>query len=86
MPQRVNPITHDNDREVLYLGATGRSTRYISERTGLSPYQIAYRLRKDNIKRADYRNGVSTLSQKLERMGRHVFVVTVLERLRRKYK
>jgi hypothetical protein len=86
MQYRVDPLNNDSDREVLFLGAIGKSTRYIQERTGYSPHQIGYRLKKDEVKRADYRNGTSELSQRLERMNRHVFLVTVLRRLRKKYK
>lgn len=63
-PKRVS-WSNDECLEVAILGALGFSTRYICERTGLTPCQVSYRLGKGSIKRADYRNGESAMAQRV---------------------
>lgn len=48
-----------DDMETGFLGLLGFSTKFISQRTGYSSGQIQYRLHKGDVKRADYRNGIS---------------------------
>lgn len=55
-PRRVD-FEVDHDRTAAVLGILGFSTRYITQRTGLTPCQVTYRLHKLEIRRADYRNG-----------------------------
>lgn len=52
-----------NDLEVAILGSMGFSTAFIMERTGLTKYQVVYRLTKAEVKRADYRNGHSRIAK-----------------------
>lgn len=58
-PRRVDFFLFKEDYECAYLGALGFSTRYIEQRTGLTPGKVTYRLKKATIKRVDYRNGES---------------------------
>jgi hypothetical protein len=59
----VDFFKYDEDFECVYMGALGFSTRGIQFRLGsgkrLTAGQIAYRLKKANVRRADYRNGDS---------------------------
>jgi hypothetical protein len=57
--------THDEELQCAILGGQGFSTKMICERTGLSPFQVAYRLKKGAIKRADYRNGNSDVAEQV---------------------
>ncbi len=61
----VDFANNPDDFETLILGALGKSSNFIASQTGYSPGQIAYRLKKREIKRIDYRNGISELSQRL---------------------
>jgi hypothetical protein len=63
-PRRVN-IDDETDFQCLHLGATGMSTRFIQNQTGLSPCQVTYRLQKFAIRRMDYRNGTSPIAQEV---------------------
>lgn len=60
------------DFEAILLGSLGKSTQFIMMQTGLSPGQISYRLKKQQIRRMDYRNGISELSQRLLTVERKV--------------
>lgn len=55
--------TSNEDLQCAILGAIGFSTKFIAEKTGLTPCQIGYRLNKGRIKRADYRNGQSDMAE-----------------------
>ena len=61
----VDFVNNPQDFEVILLGALGRSTKFIISQVGYSPCQITYRLHKMDIRRADFRNGESELSQRL---------------------
>lgn len=52
---------------VVLLGSEGQSTKSISSYTGLSKSQVLYRLKLENVKRADYRNGTSAVARALIR-------------------
>ena len=58
-PRRVDFLTDVDDFRVALLGALGKSTRFITTHTDLTPYQVNYRLTKAGIKRRDYRDGTS---------------------------
>lgn len=51
------------DFDVALMGSLGFSTKAIMNKTGLSFSQVIYRLNKGKIRRVDYRNGETTLSQ-----------------------
>lgn len=68
----VDFINNTSDFEVLILGSLGRSTKFITMRTGYTPSQIIYRLRKQDVRRMDYRNGTSELSDRLLSVERKV--------------
>ena len=61
-PRKVNWQSNE-DLQCAILGAIGMSTKCISQRTGLTPCQVSYRLGKGQIKRADYRNGESDMAE-----------------------
>lgn len=86
MPTRVNPAQNDLDFEVLYAGASGRSTKFIQNHTPYSDHQISYRLKKDGIKRMAARNGDTEFSQIIYEQGRELFLQMEMGRLRKKYK
>jgi hypothetical protein len=60
-PQRV-VWKSSADLECAIMGALGFSTKFIGERTGLTPCQISYRLKRGDIRRSDYRNGTSRIA------------------------
>jgi hypothetical protein len=63
--RRVDFLAERTDFNCAQLGALGFSTRFIKEKTGLSPCQISYRLRAAGLttdaglSRQAYRNGES---------------------------
>lgn len=59
-PKRVDFLNDKTDLQVLILGELGFSTAFIHEKTGYTGCQIAYRLRKQSLRRSSYRNGEST--------------------------
>lgn len=63
-PRRVT-WTSDEELQCAILGSMGFSTRFIQEKTGLTPCQVSYRLNKASIKRRDYRNGESAMAQRV---------------------
>lgn len=63
-PLRVN-WTSDEDLRCAILAGLGFSTQFIMEETGLTASQISYRLKKGQLKRADYRNGESAIAQRV---------------------
>lgn len=48
-----------------YLASIGMSTNLICEKTGLTKSQVAYRLKKVQVKRADYRHGRTAVARTL---------------------
>ena len=86
MPTRVNPFLNNQDLEVLYAGASGRSTKFIQAQTPYSQSQVLYRLKKDGIKRMDARNGDTEFSQLMYEQGRELFLKLEMNKLRKKYK
>ena len=64
-PRRVNFLTNKEDLQTAVLGSLGFSTIFIQKMTSLTNCQIAYRLRKANIRRMDYRNGITNLSHRV---------------------
>jgi hypothetical protein len=67
-PRRIDLISDDADHACAFFGAIGMSTKFITKRTGLTPSQISYRLKKggftreNGASRMDYRNGDSPFS------------------------
>lgn len=86
MASKVNPLFNEQDLEVLYAGASGRSTQFIQGKTPYSPGQVLYRLKKDGIKRADARNGDTEFSKIMYEKGREIFLQLEMNKLRKKYK
>lgn len=80
-PRSVDLFGGD-DFECVLLGSLGFSTRLIQNRTGLTPSQVAYRLRRAGVKRADYRNGESTLATSVYRNSRNLAMPSVEAQLR----
>lgn len=70
-PRLVDFLNEKDDHECAFLAAMGFSTYYIAERTGLSPCQITYRIKKAGLtsdsgaSRRDFRNGVSPFAKTL---------------------
>lgn len=85
-PRRRNPFLHQEDFDILYHGARGMSTKFIQARTDMTACQVAYLLRKEGVRRTDYRNGTSAFSRQMERLGKQVFETSVLRPLASKYK
>lgn len=83
---KVNPFLNRHDLEVLYAGASGRSTRFIQAQVGLSVGQVSYRLKKDGIRRAEARNGETEFSHQMYEAGRDLYLRLEMNRLRKKYK
>jgi len=65
-------LFNGEDFHCALLGSLGFSSRLIASRTGLSNSQIAYRLRKGQIRRTDYRNGDSVLAERVITQTRRV--------------
>lgn len=80
-PRRVN-LLNGSDFKCALLGSLGFSTRLIMTHTDLTPSQIAYRLRKGEIRRSDYRNGDSAIAHNLLQRARVVAVPALKEHLR----
>lgn len=59
--RRVDFVRNTKDFEVVFLGGFGQSTKRIAEQTGYTTGQILYRLKKGQVKRRDYWNGVSPM-------------------------
>lgn len=71
--QRLVDFLHVRaDYQCALLGAFGFSTYYIKSKTGLSPGQIGYRLKKAEISRMDFRNGQSVYAEMVLRNVRQV--------------
>jgi len=60
------------DFQCALLGAFGFSTYYIKSKTGLSPGQIGYRLKKAQISRMAFRDGQSVYAELVLRNVRQV--------------
>lgn len=63
-PRRVTWLDDDDLRCVFYA-KMGFATQMISENTGLTTSQVAYRLRRARVYRKDYRNGSSDMAQRV---------------------
>jgi hypothetical protein len=63
-PRRVD-WNNTEDVQCAILGSLGMSTKCISDKTGLSPCQVTYRLGRANIRRVDYRNGDSYVAKRV---------------------
>jgi hypothetical protein len=81
MPLRVN-LYLGVDFKCVLLGGLGFSTKLIMEHTDLRPSQIAYRLRKGDIRRSDYRNGESSVAENLLQRAQTVAVPAIKQHLR----
>lgn len=57
------------DLECLLLGKVGIAHWKIAERTGLTPYQVAYRLKAAGISTTAYRRGETELAKKVMDMA-----------------
>jgi hypothetical protein len=60
-------MDNPDDFQCTLLGSLGFSTRFIMAQTGFSHAQVAYRLRRARIRRADYRDGGSAISSSVLR-------------------
>lgn len=80
--RRVN-LLHGDDFHCALLASLGFSTRLIHSRTGLSPGQIAYRLRMGAIRRQDYRNGDSQLADRILKQTRTIAVSEVKSHIKK---
>jgi hypothetical protein len=80
--RRVN-LLHGDDFHCAMLASLGFSTSLIHSRTGLSPGQIAYRLRMGAIKRNDYRNGDSQLAERILSQSHRVAVSEVRSHIKK---
>jgi len=66
--RRVDFWDDVDDHTCVLLASLGFSTRYICERTDLSPSQVTYRLKKagltteNHASRSDFRNGTSPMA------------------------
>lgn len=67
--RRVDPVNDGDDRMCLLLAMKGRSNQNIRQETDLSDGQISYRLRSYEIKRVDYRDGVSPLAKAVDKVA-----------------
>lgn len=68
--KRVNPFTEPADMLCALMAEYGMTTRFISERTKLTPGQVSYRaLTKFGIRRSNYRNGQSLGSRAILKHG-----------------
>jgi hypothetical protein len=61
----VDFVNNKHDIQCAIMGRLGLSTKFIKERTGLTPCQVGYRLNKKSIKRADFRNGRDPIVERL---------------------
>jgi hypothetical protein len=68
-PRPVDLLGDPEAFEAVLLGALGRSTKFIQSRTTFTPSQIAIRLKRGNVRRMDYRNGVSPVAALVEEMA-----------------
>lgn len=59
----VDFLHNAKDLEAAVLASMGFSTDFIQAKTGLSPGQIGYRLKRAGVKRAEYRSGNSALAR-----------------------
>ena len=69
-PRRVDFKVNKDDFLAAWLGELGRTTKYIQSRTGLTACQVTYRLNKANVRRMDYRNGITATSQAIEELAK----------------
>lgn len=70
-PRKVDPFTEPTDFQCALMAEFGMSTKAIVEHTQLTPSQVCYRTRnKFQIRRADYRNGMSLGARTVLRYGR----------------
>lgn len=59
---KVDFVNNDHDLQALVYGSLGLSTEFIADRTRLTPSQVLYRLKLQQVRRADYRNGGSPVA------------------------
>lgn len=64
--RRVDPQNNWEDRWCLVLLIRGRSNKAIREQTGQTNGQIAYRAKKYECKRSDYRDGTSVFARRVD--------------------
>lgn len=62
-PRKVDWINNAWDFDVALMGELGLSSKAIASSTGLTEFQVGYRLHKGGIKRSHYRNGDSEVSR-----------------------
>lgn len=63
MPSRRVDLLKGVDFYCTLLASLGFSTQFIRGKTALTKGQIQYRLRLANVRRTDFRNGESRMSQ-----------------------
>lgn len=64
------------------LGMLGFSTDFIMRETGMSKYQIVYRLHGAEIRRMDYRNGKTALAAFVLKKAKAQAELSVRERIK----
>lgn len=79
--RRVNLLTGD-DFKCAMMGSLGFSTNLIMRHTELTPSQVGYRLRKAEIRRADYRNGESAVAESMLQRARVIAIPAVKAHLK----
>ena len=58
-----NQVALEEDRRCEYFAQLGFSNRLIRKHLGYTDYQIQRRLKRANIKRVDYRDGLSAIGK-----------------------
>lgn len=81
-PCRVDVINNYDDHACVLLAMRGRSNKAIYAKTGLSNGQISYRLKKFEIRRMDYRDGVSAFANQVDKMTETLAEASLLKYLK----
>ncbi len=78
----------DNKRALQagILGSIGWSTSAIMRETHLSPGQISYRLKKFDVRRMDYRDGISPVARSIFRRHKIIAEKALRKKLRKLFK
>lgn len=62
---KVSFTLNTNDFRAALLGSMGFSADHIQRKTGLTPCQVQYRLRKAGVRLTDYRDGTSSSARQI---------------------
>ena len=83
-PGKINYAINSKNFLCLVLGAKCRSNACITRKTNLSDGQIHYRLKQNNIRRMDIRNGYGEFARIVDEAATpflETYLVEVLERM-----